>query len=184
MPNKVDKYLPYLVTIFFFILMNNLMGLIPIFPGGANVTGNISITLVLALITFMVVSFSGNKDYWKHIFNFPNVPWFTKFPIPLMQIVEIMGVFTKPIVLMIRLFANITAGHMIVLGFIFVIFILGQNSTIAGFSFAPISVIFSIFISVIEILVAFIQAYIFTTLASLYIGDATQTHEHKTDHTN
>jgi F-type H+-transporting ATPase subunit a len=169
--HNIDRFMPYLVTVFFFILVNNLMGLIPIFPGGANVTGNIAVTLVLALLTFFIVNINGTKNYWKHIFNTPGVPMFLKV-IPLMPIVEFIGIFTKPIVLMIRLFANITAGHIIVLGFLFLIFILGNISPVAGYSVAPVSVIFALFISVLELLVAFVQAYIFATLSALYIGGA------------
>ncbi|GHV36994.1 ATP synthase subunit a [Bacteroidia bacterium] len=176
--DKIDIFLPYLVTLFFFILTNNLMGLIPIFPGGANVTGNIAITLCLAVFTYIVVTINGTKDYWKHIFNTPGVPWFLKVPIPILPIVEFIGTLTKPIVLMIRLFANITAGHIIVLGFIFLIFILGKLSPVAGYGVAPVSIIFTLFISVLELLVAFVQAYIFTTLSSLYIGSAVTKHHH------
>jgi F-type H+-transporting ATPase subunit a len=179
--HNIDRFMPYLVTVFFFILVNNLMGLIPIFPGGANVTGNIAITLVLALITFAVVNVNGTKNYWKHIFNTPGVPLFLKV-IPLMPIVEFIGIFTKPIVLMIRLFANITAGHIIVLGFFFLIFILGNISSTAGYAVAPVSVIFALFISVLELLVAFVQAYIFTTLSALYIGGAVKKGEQAINH--
>jgi len=123
---KYHKYLPFLLTIFFFIFLNNLMGLIPFFPGGVNLTGNIAVTLVLAVFTFLITSFSGNKAYWLHIINAPGVPWWLKIPIPLMPIVELTGVITKPFVLMVRLFANITAGHIIALGFISIIFIFGE----------------------------------------------------------
>ena len=124
--------MPYLLTIFFFIWINNMMGLIPIFPFGANVTGNIATTLVLALFTFFITMFVGNKNYWQHIFNAPGVPWWLKIPIPLMPIIELAGVFTKPFVLMIRLFANISAGHIIALGFFSLIFVFGNINTYAG----------------------------------------------------
>ena len=137
--HNYEKYVPYLLTIFFFILINNLLGLVPFFPGGANLTGNISITLVLALFTFAITTFSANKNYWMHIINMPGVPWWLKFPLPLMPLVEIMGVFTKPFVLMVRLFANITAGHIVILGFMSMIFIFGEFSPAAGYG---VSIIF------------------------------------------
>jgi len=120
---KYEKYLPYLLTIFFFILFNNLLGIIPIFPGGANVTGNIAVTGVMAVFTLIITTISGNRHYWIDIINTPGVPWWLKLPIPLMPIVEIIGIITKPFVLMVRLFANMTAGHIIILGFISIIFI-------------------------------------------------------------
>jgi F-type H+-transporting ATPase subunit a len=178
---RYERYLPFLLTVFFFILINNLLGLIPFFPGGANLTGSISVTLVLAVFTFVITNVSGNRDYWKHIFNSPGVPWWLKIPIPLMPLVEVIGVFTKPIVLMIRLFANITAGHIICLGFISLIFIFGNMSTVAGFSMSPVSVFFYIFMSVLELLVAFIQAFVFTLLSAIYIGMAIEEHHHDTD---
>ncbi len=173
---KYKKYLPFLLTVFFFILINNLLGLVPFFPGGANVTGNIGVTGVLAAFTFIITTFSGNKNYWIHIVNAPGVPWWLKIPIPLMPIVEIMGVFTKPFVLMVRLFANITAGHIIILGFISLIFIFGEINAGAGYGVAVVSVAFSIFMDVLELLVAFIQAYVFTLLSALYFGMATEEH--------
>ncbi len=173
---KYEKYLPFLLTIFFFILLNNLLGLVPLFPGGANVTGNIAVTGILALFTFLIIAFSGNKEYWKHIVNTPGVPWWLKFPLPLMPIIEIIGVFTKPFVLMIRLFANITAGHIIVLGFMSLIFIFGNMSPVAGYGVSIVSVAFAVFIGLLELLVAFIQAYVFTLLSALYFGMATEEH--------
>ena len=170
--DRYQKYLPYLLTLFFFILINNLLGLIPLFPGGANVTGNIAVTLVLALITFFVVQFSSNKTYWKHIINTPGVPWLLKFPIPIMPVIEIFGLITKPFVLMIRLFANIVAGHIVILGFLALIFIFGAIKPYLGLSVAPISIVFYLFMGLLELLVAFIQAYIFTILTALYIGMA------------
>ncbi len=174
---KYQKYLPYLLTIFFFILINNILGLVPIIPGGANLTGNITVTLVLALFTFVIVSFNGSKDYYMHIVNAPGVPWWLKLPIPLMPIVEILGVFTKPFVLMVRLFANITAGHIIALGFYSLIFIFGEKSTIAGYGVSIVSIAFTIFMGLLELLVGFIQAYVFTLLSALYIGMAIEQHD-------
>lgn len=173
---RYKKYLPFLLTVFFFVLINNILGLIPFFPGGANVTGNIGVTGVLAAFTFIITTFSGNKNYWLHIVNAPGVPWWLKIPIPLMPIVELMGVFTKPFVLMVRLFANITAGHIIILGFISLIFIFGEMSTGLGYGVAVVSVAFAIFMDVLELLVAFIQAYVFTLLSALYFGMATEEH--------
>ncbi len=170
------KYLPYLLTIFFFIFFNNLFGLIPFFPGGANLTGNIAITGVLALFTFVITTINANKNYWVHIFNTPGVPWWLKFPVPLMPLVEVMGVFTKPFVLMVRLFANITAGHIIVLGFMSLIFIFGNIMPAIGYGVSVVSVGFAVFMSLLELLVAFIQAYVFTLLSALYFGMATEEH--------
>ena len=175
---KSEKYLPYLLTIFFFIFFNNLLGLVPIFPGGANLTGNISITLVLALFTFVITNINGSRDYWIHLVNAPGIPWWLKFPIPLMPIVEIMSVFIKPFVLMVRLFANITAGHIIVLGFYSLIFIFAEKSPVAAYGVSVVSVSFSVFMGVLELLVAFIQAYVFTLLSAIYIGMAIETHPH------
>jgi F-type H+-transporting ATPase subunit a len=172
------RYMPFLLTLFFFIFLNNLMGLIPFFPGGANLTGNIAVTMVLALFTFFITSFSGNKDYWKHIINAPGVPWWLKFPVPLMPIVEIVGVITKPFVLMVRLFANMTAGHIIVLGFMSLIFIFGKMNIGIGLSVTPVSVGFSVFMGLLELLVAFIQAYVFTLLSAIYFGMASEEHAH------
>ncbi len=177
-----EKYLPFLLTLFFFIFFTNLIGLIPIFPGGANVTGNISVTLVLAVFTFLITSFSGNKNYWLHMFNTPGVPWWLKFPIPLFPIIEITGAIIKPFVLMIRLFANITAGHIIVLGFISLIFVFARISPALGYGVSVVSVFFSIFISILELLVALIQAYVFTLLSALYFGMATEEHATEGQH--
>lgn len=173
---KYSKFMPLLLTFFFFILLNNLLGLVPIFPGGANVTGNIAITMVLALFSFFITTKNGNKNYWLHIFNPPGVPWWLKFPIPLMPIIELIGVFTKPFVLMVRLFANITAGHIIALGFFSLIFIFGNMSVYAGYGISFLSVAFTIFMTLLEFLVAFIQAYVFTLLSALYFGMATEEH--------
>ncbi len=168
------RYMPYLLTLFFFIFFNNLFGLIPFFPGGANVTGNIAVTMVMAVFTFVITTFSANKNYWVHIVNTPGVPWWLKIPVPLMPIVEVIGIFTKPFVLMIRLFANITAGHIIVLGFISLIFIFGEINVGLGYGVSVISVAFSVFMDFLELLVAFIQAYVFTLLSALYFGMATE----------
>lgn len=173
---KYEKFMPFLLTVFFFIFLNNLLGLIPFFPGGANVTGNIAVTLVLAAFTFLITSFSGTKQYWLHIVNTPGVPWWLKFPLPLMPIVEIIGIITKPFVLMVRLFANITAGHIIVLGFVSLIFIFGAISMLLGYSVSVVSVAFMLFMWLLELLVAFIQAYVFTLLSALYFGLATEEH--------
>ncbi|MDE5419843.1 F0F1 ATP synthase subunit A [Labilibaculum sp. DW002] len=171
---KYKKFVPFLLTIFFFIWLNNLMGLMPFIPGGANVTGNITITMVLALFTFIITLVNGNKNYWKHIFNTPGVPWWLKYPVPLMPLVELMGMMTKPFVLMVRLFANITAGHIIVLSFISLIFIFGEMSSTLGLGSSVISVGFVIFMNVLELLVALIQAYVFTFLSALYFGMAVE----------
>ena len=173
---KYEKYLPYLLTIFFFIFFNNLFGLVPFFPGGANLTGNIAITMVLALFTFVITNVSGKKAYWIHIVNTPGVPWWLKIPIPLMPIVELVGLITKPFVLMVRLFANITAGHIIVLGFISLIFIFGNMHPAIGYGVSIVSIAFTIFLTFLEILVALIQAYVFTLLSALYFGAATEEH--------
>ncbi len=173
--DKYERYTPFLLSLFFFIFFNNLLGLIPIFPGGANITGNIAVTLVLALFTFVITSFSGNKMYWAHMVN-PPVPFWLKLPIPLMPIVEIIGLFTKPFVLMVRLFANIAAGHIIALGFFSLIFIFGQMHIAAGYGISILSISFTVFMSFLEILVAFIQAYVFVLLSALYFGMAMEEH--------
>jgi F-type H+-transporting ATPase subunit a len=166
--HKFERYMPYLLTVFFFILINNIMGLIPFPPPfGANVTGNIALTFTLALCTFLVTQFSGNKAYWKHIFATPGVPFWL---LPVMIPVEIIGLISKPFALMIRLFANITAGHIIVLSLICLIFIF---DTLA---LAPVSIFFVIFMDCLELLVAFLQAYIFTLLSALFISMAVQDH--------
>lgn len=175
---KYEKYTPYLLTLFFFILINNLMGLIPIFPGGANLTGNITITMTLALFTFIITQILGTRTYWGHVINTPGVPWYMKFPIPLMPIIEIIGLVIKPFVLMVRLFANITAGHIIILGFISLIIILGKVSVGLGFGISVISVPLAIFMTFVELLVAFIQAFVFTLLTALYFSAAVEEAHH------
>ena len=173
---KFEKFMPFLLTVFFFILFNNLFGLIPIPPFGANVTGNIAVTLVLALFTFIITTINGNKHYWKEIYN-PDVPWWLKFPIPLMPVVELTGVFTKPFVLMVRLFANMLAGHMIVTVFVSLIFIFASLAGVgAGYGISVVSISFSVFIVILDVLVSFIQAYVFTLLSALYFGMATAEH--------
>ncbi len=167
-----EKYLPYLLTVFFFIIFNNILGLIPIFPFGANVTGNIAVTAVLALFTFFITNLTGKRHYYQDVFNTPGVPWWLKFPLPLMPIIEVVGCFIKPFVLAIRLFANITAGHIIVLGFIAMIFILGEMSAMAGAAGSVVALLLAVFVDCLELLVAFIQAYVFTLLSALYFGAA------------
>ena len=162
-------YAPYLLTAFFFIFISNLIGLVPIFPGGANLTGNIAITFFLAVCTFIAVNLFGNKHYWKDIF-WPEVPTWLKFPVPMMPVVEFFGVFTKPFALMIRLFANILAGHAIVISLVCIIFITVQMGAFIGTSMTIVSVIMTIFMDFLELLVAFIQAYVFTMLSAVFIG--------------
>jgi len=172
------RYVSYLLTLFFFIFLNNLMGLIPFFPFGATVTGNIAITFTLALCTFLVVNISGTKEYWKGIF-WPEVPAWLKVPIPLMPVVEFIGIFTKPFALMIRLFANIVGGHSTVGGLVCLIFITVKLGTTINITMSAISVIFTVFIDLIELLIAYIQAYIFTLLSALFIGLARVDSPHK-----
>lgn len=163
------KYIGFLTTVFFFILINNLLGMIPVFPGGANLTGNITVTFFLACCTLMITLFSGNKNYWKHIFATPGVP---KALLPIMIPIEIVGIFTKPFALMIRLFANMTAGHIIVLALFSIIF-LNKSAAWAG-----LSVPMALFISLLEVLVAFLQAYLFSMLSALFIGAAVEDEHH------
>jgi F-type H+-transporting ATPase subunit a len=160
---KYKKFMPFLLTAFFFIWINNMLGLIPIIPGGANLTGNISFTLTLAAMTMLVTVFSGNKNYWKHIFSTPGVPVAL---LPIMIPVELVGIIAKPFALMVRLFANITAGHIIVLALTGIIF------TFGSVAWAGLSIPMSLFIGVLELLVAFLQAFIFTMLSALFIGEA------------
>ncbi len=172
---KYTKFLPYILTIFFFILINALFGML---PSAANVTGNIAFTAILGVIAFIVIILNTNRHYWQHIFWFPGVP----LPIKLLMIpVELMGVFTKPFALIIRLFANMTAGHIVILSFISLIFIFTEMSKTAGVLFTPISIAFAVFIYLIEILVAFIQAYIFANLTAIFIGEAIGDHHFEED---
>jgi F-type H+-transporting ATPase subunit a len=173
--HKYERFMPYLLTVFFFIWFNNMLGLVPFFPGGANVTGNIAITMSLALFTFFITTFSGNKNYWKHVFNTPGVPWWLK-AIPIIPIVEFLSLFTKPFALMIRLFANISAGHIIGLAFLSLIFIFGEKNPVAGYGISLFSVPFDIFMFFLELLVAFIQAFVFTLLSAVYFGMAVEEH--------
>jgi F-type H+-transporting ATPase subunit a len=163
------RFVPMLLTMFFFIWINNLLGLVPFFPGGANVTGNIAVTMVLAIVTFVVTNVNGNKHYWGHILWMPGLPVMVK---PLLAIVEFIGIFTKPFSLMIRLFANITAGHIIVLSLVSLVFIFETVWV------SPAAVLLTLFISVLELLVAALQAYIFTLLTALYIGAAMHEEHH------
>jgi F-type H+-transporting ATPase subunit a len=167
---KYAKFMPFLLTVFFLILVNNFLGLIPFFPGGANVSGNIAFTMTLAVCVFIVVNLSANKNYWEHIFWMPGMHWSMKL---FLAPIELIGVFTKPISLMIRLFANITAGHILVLSLICIIFIF---KTVYA---SAIAVPFAVFIGMIELLVAFLQAYIFTMLTAMYIGMANEEHHHE-----
>ncbi len=173
---KYERFMPYLLTLFFFVWINNMMGLIPIFPGGANVTGNIAVTAALALFTFVITTVNGNRHYWQEILNAPGVPWWLKLPVPLMPVIEILGMLTKPFVLMVRLFANISAGHIIALGFFSLIFIFGDMQPALGYGVSPVSILFTMFMTVLELLVALIQAYVFTLLSALYFGMATAEH--------
>jgi F-type H+-transporting ATPase subunit a len=161
--------MPLLLTVFFFIWINNLIGLVPFFPGGANLTGNIAVTLVLSVITLLMVNLNGNKHYWKHIFIPADVPvWIW----PLWWVIELVGIISRPFALMIRLFANITAGHIIVMSLISLIFVF------KSVAIAPVSVAFVVFMDVLELLVAALQAFIFTLLTALFIGGAIEEHHH------
>ena len=167
------RYIPYLLTVFFFIFLSNLLGIVPFFPGGANVTGNIAVTLVLALCTFVAINLFANRHYWKEIL-WPDVPVFLKFPIPLMQIIEIFGMITKPFSLMVRLFANILAGHAMILGLVSVIFVTAKLGPVINGSMTVVTMLFGVFMDCLELLVAFIQAYVFTMLSSVFIGMSRQ----------
>lgn len=173
---KYERFMPLLLAIFFFILSLNLFGQIPFF-GGANVTGNLAVTMVLAIIVFIVVNINGNKHYWEHIMWMPGIPAWVK---TLITPIEILGVFIKPVTLMLRLFANITAGHIVIIIFISLIFIFGKAGAEPGAAYGAsvASVLLALFISAIELLVAFIQAYVFTLLTASYIGAATEEHHH------
>ncbi|HMH22354.1 MAG TPA: F0F1 ATP synthase subunit A [Puia sp.] len=169
------KYMPFLLSIFFFILINNLIGLV---PGTANVTGNIAFTAVLGIVSFVVILFSSNGHYWGHIIN-PPVPLGVK---PIMIPVEIMGIFTKPFALIIRLFANMISGHIIILSFIILIFIFGTMNTALGWGTSPFFVLLAVFIYLLEILVAFIQAFIFANLTAVFISQALEGSHHEEGH--
>ncbi len=167
--DKASKFTPYLLTVFFFIWINNLIGLVPFFPGGSNFTGNISATMVLATITFLLTNIYGSKSYWKHTLTAPGVPIFVKI---ILIPIEIIGLFTKPFALTIRLLANITAGHIIILSLVSLIFIL------KSIYISPVSILLSIVMYILEMLVAILQAYIFTLLSAMFIGMATTEEEH------
>ena len=169
------RYSPYLLTAFFFIFINNLMGLVPAFPGGANTTGNIAVTLVMALATTFMVNVFGNKAYWKEIL-WPDVPIWMKFPIPLMPVIEIFGIFSKPFALTVRLFANILAGHTVLLALACLVFISVSMGPAMNGVMTVFSVLLSVFMLVLEILVAYIQAYVFTMLSSVFIGLSRKEH--------
>lgn len=173
------KFSPYLLTAFFFIFVNNIMGLIPVFPGGGNVTGNIAVTMILALCTFLAVNLFGTKEYWKEIL-WPEVPTWLKVPVPLMPAIELFGIFTKPFALMIRLFANIMAGHSIILALTSIVFVTAGMGAVISSSMTVVSVLFCIFMNCVEVLVAFIQAYVFTMLSAVFIGMARAEGHHET----
>jgi F-type H+-transporting ATPase subunit a len=173
--HKYEKYFPYLLTVFFFILINNIFGLI---PGSANVTGNIAFTLVLGVISFIVILFSSKKHFWGHIFNPPGVPVFVK---PILTLVEFLSVFIKPFALIIRLFANMVAGHIIIICLISLIFIFAELHPAIGWGASPVSILFTVFIYLIEFLIAFLQAYIFTMLTAVFVGQAFEGEHHHDD---
>lgn len=178
---KYERYMPFIMSLFFFILFNNLLGLVPFFPGSGNVTGNLGVTLALATFTMIITNFSGNKHYWQHIFWMPGVPIPVRF---LLAPIEIAGIFIKPFTLLIRLFANMTAGHIIILALVGMVFILGDNGANAAGAGAGsvISVLFVFIMNLLELLVAFIQAFLFALLSSLYIGMAIEDHHHEEHH--
>ncbi len=178
---KYERYMPYLLTAFFFIWISNMLGLIPFLPGGANLTGNIAVTATLAVFTFIITTLSGNAHYWRHMLAMPGVPVGI---LVLLTPIEILGMFLRPFVLMIRLFANISAGHIIALAFFSLIFVFGKNgdSLGAGLGIAVVSVAFTIFMMVMELLVAFLQAYVFTLLSAIYIGSAVEEGHHEEHH--
>lgn len=180
---NAKKFAPYLLTCFFFILIMNLLGLIVIFPGGANLTGNIAVTLVLAVMTFIMTNVFGKKHYWKEIF-WPDVPIWLKCPLPIMQFIEIFGMFTKPAALCVRLFANMMGGHMIVITLTLLIFIFASFGAAVAGATTVVSILFSLFMLALDVLVSFIQAYVFTTLSTIFIGMAVEhgDHEHAKEH--
>lgn len=174
--DRAHKFAPYLLTVFFLILYLNLLGLIVVFPGGANVTGNIAVTLVLSIFTFLATNLLGTKHYWKEIL-WPDVPLWLKFPLPIMPLIEIFGIFTKPAALTVRLFANMLGGHMIVIVLTLLIFIFAVMGPVVTGATTVVSMLFSIFMLLIDVLVSFIQAYVFTMLSTLFIAFG-QEHEH------
>ena len=177
---QTDRFAPFLFSLFFFILINNLFGLIPFFPGSANVTGNIGVTMILAIFVFIIVNINGNKHYWEHVFWMPGVPAFVKV---ILTPIEVLGLFIKPITLLIRLFANITAGHIIILSLVSLIFVFNASGQLGGGpGGAVIAIPFVFALNFLELFVAFLQAYVFTLLASLYIGSAIEEHHHHDHH--
>lgn len=175
---KYEKYMPYLLTIFFFIWMTNMLGILPILPGGANVMGNIAITMSLALMTFIITTVSANRHYWRHVFAMPGVPVWVLF---ILTPIEFLGVFLRPFVLMIRLFANMLAGHIVALSFICLIFIFGELSVGAAWGVSVVSVAFVVFMWILELLVCFLQAYVFAFLSAIYFGAAVEEHDHRNE---
>ena len=176
---EADKYGPYLLTCFFFIFVANIMGVVPFPPGGGNLTGNIACTFFLALCTFLITNLTGTKEYWKEIF-WPEVPTWLKVPVPLMPFLELFGIFTKPLALTIRLFANMMAGHAIALSFACIIFIMFGVNAFAGSAMTVVSVLMSVFMMLLEVLVCFIQALVFTMLSAVFISMA-HVHPHKAE---
>jgi F-type H+-transporting ATPase subunit a len=181
--HRYQRFMPFLLTVFFFVLISNYLGLVPFFPGGVNLTGSISVAMVLAGFTLVITFFVANRHYWHHVFAMPGVP------IPVLIIltpIEILGLFLRPFVLMIRLFANITAGHIIALAFFSLIFIFGEMNTGLGFGVSLFSLVFTVFMGFLELLVAFLQAYVFTLLSAIYFGSAVDeghdVHNHADDH--
>jgi F-type H+-transporting ATPase subunit a len=176
-----ERFQPFIMTLFFFIMFINLLGLVPFFPGGANVTGNLAVTLVLAIFTFLVTNLNGKKDYWEHIFWMPGIPGWVKI---ILTPVEVLSLFIKPFSLMIRLFANISAGHIIILSLIGLVFLFGENGTNVGGAAggAVIGGLFTAFMNLIELLVALLQAFIFAILSASYIGAAVEEHHHDEAH--
>lgn len=166
---NAPKYGSYLLTVFFFILTMNLLGLAVIFPGGANLTGNLAVTMTLAIITFLLINFTKSKEYWKDIF-WPEMPMAFKCPVPLMQLIEVLSALIKPVALMVRLFANMIGGHMAVLVFIMLIFIFGAFGTVFSVVTTPVSLAFTLFMLLLDTLVSFIQAYVFTILSTMFIS--------------
>ncbi|MBD5191560.1 MAG: F0F1 ATP synthase subunit A [Bacteroidales bacterium] len=177
--HSARRFAPYLLTVFFFIFFMNLLGLVVIFPGGANLTGNIAVTMTLAILTFLVTNIFGTKHYWKDIF-WPDVPLWLKFPLPIMPMIELFGIFTKPAALTVRLFANMMGGHMIVIVLTLLIFIFtAVGGVMMGGTTAVVSILFSIFMLLIDVLVSFIQAYVFTMLSTIFISLAQEGSEHE-----
>lgn len=157
------------------------MGLVPIFPGGANITGNIAITFTLAMFTFVIVNIFGTREYWKEIF-WPNVPWWLKAPVPLIPVIEVIGMFTKPFALMIRLFANILAGHSVIIGLVCIVFVTVELGAAMNAGMTVLSVIMTTFVNLLEVLVAYIQAYVFTILSAVFIGLSQAEPHHQKSH--